>query len=46
MIDLHIHTNYSDGSDSLIKVLEKAQKYNLSIISITDHDNMDAYFEL
>lgn len=46
MIDLHIHTTYSDGTDSLIKVLEKAEKMNLDIISITDHDKVDAYFEL
>ena len=46
MIDLHIHTNYSDGSDSLIDVLKKAEKLNLKYISITDHENCRAYEEL
>ena len=26
MIDLHIHTHYSDGADTLIEVLNKAEK--------------------
>lgn len=46
MIDLHIHTTYSDGSDSLIDVLKKAEKNKLQYISITDHDNCKAYDEL
>lgn len=46
MIDLHIHTTYSDGADSLIEVLKKAENNNLDYISITDHDNCNAYKEL
>lgn len=46
MIDLHIHTNNSDGSDSVIEVLQKAEKLGLSTISITDHDTCKAYEEL
>ena len=46
MIDLHIHTNYSDGADTLIEVLEKAEKNKLEYISITDHDNCRVYKEL
>ena len=46
MIDLHIHTKYSDGTWSLKKVLREAEKAGLEIISITDHDTLDAYFEL
>ena len=38
MIDLHIHTTNSDGSDSVIDVLKKAEKLGLTHISITDHD--------
>ena len=26
MIDLHVHTTYSDGADSLIEVLKKAEE--------------------
>ena len=46
MIDLHVHTTYSDGADSLIEVLKKAEKFGLTHISITDHDNCKAYREL
>lgn len=46
MIDLHIHTTYSDGTDSIEEVLKKAEDEKLEIISITDHDNVGAYFEL
>ena len=46
MIDLHIHTNYSDGTDTVIDVLKKAEELKLDIISITDHENCNAYFEL
>lgn len=42
-IDLHIHTNYSDGTDSLEKVLEIASDIGLKYISITDHESMEAY---
>ena len=46
MIDLHLHTKYSDGSDSVLELLEKAEKLKLEYISITDHDNVNAYKEL
>lgn len=46
MIDLHIHTLNSDGSDSVIDVLKKAEEKKLKYISITDHDNCKGYSEL
>ena len=46
MIDLHIHTNNSDGSDSVIEVLKKAQKHELSYMSITDHESVNGHYEL
>ena len=46
MIDLHIHTKYSDGTDSVIEVLRKAEKLGLKAIAITDHENCDAYKEI
>ncbi len=46
MIDLHIHTNHSDGTDSVEELLKKAEKSNIEIISITDHDSVGAYYEL
>lgn len=46
MIDLHIHTNNSDGTDSVEELLKKAQKLKLEYISLTDHDNCNGYEEL
>ena len=46
MIDLHIHTHYSDGTENCMTVLKKCQEKNLDYISITDHNSVDAYFEL
>ena len=46
MIDMHIHTKYSDGTYTVKEVLEKAEKLGLKYISITDHDNCKAYNEL
>lgn len=46
MIDLHLHTNHSDGTDTVTELLEKAEQQNLEIISITDHDTVDGYEEL
>ncbi len=42
-IDLHIHTNHSDGTDSVEELLRKAENKKLEIISITDHDQIGAY---
>ncbi len=46
MIDLHMHSVYSDGENTVIELLEKAQINKLEYISITDHDNCSAYTEL
>lgn len=43
MIDLHIHSIYSDGTDSVIELLKKAQNKKLTYISITDHNTCSAY---
>ena len=46
MIDLHLHTNYSDGTDTVKELLVNAENNNLEIISITDHDSIDSYYEI
>lgn len=46
MIDLHTHTNYSDGTWNLKKLLEEAEKTNIEILSITDHNTINSYKEL
>ena len=44
-IDLHTHTNYSDGSLEPRALVELAKQRNLSAISITDHDTVDGLEE-
>lgn len=46
MIDLHMHTNNSDGADSTEELIKKAEKLKLKYISITDHDNCHAHEEI
>ncbi len=46
MVDIHSHTTYSDGSSSVDELLSEAQKLNLSLLSITDHNTIQAHFEL
>lgn len=46
MIDLHLHTTSSDGSDEPELILKKAEQLGLSYISITDHDSLGAYEKL
>jgi len=43
MIDLHIHSNCSDGSDDYKTILMKAERIGLEGVSITDHDNCKVY---
>lgn len=42
-IDLHMHTNKSDGALTPKQIIDEAVKANLQTISITDHDTIDAY---
>jgi predicted metal-dependent phosphoesterase TrpH len=42
-VNLHIHTNHSDGVLTPTEVINEAQKANLKLISITDHNSVDAY---
>lgn len=46
MIDLHMHTTFSDGTESCETVLKKCQEKKLDYISITDHNTALAYNEL
>ena len=46
MIDLHMHTTYSDGTDNLTELLKKASLKKLEVISITDHNRCKAYEEM
>ena len=43
IIDLHIHTNCSDGAMTPKDIIDEAVKNGVSILSIADHDTVDAY---
>ena len=44
--DLHIHSDYSTGSQSLVEIISEALSKDISLISITDDDTMASYREL
>ncbi|MDD5936907.1 MAG: PHP domain-containing protein [Clostridiales bacterium] len=44
-IDLHVHTNASDGTCTPSEVVEKALQIGLSAIAITDHDTVSGIKE-
>ena len=46
MIDLHTHTNCSDGADDYKALLTNAEKTGITILSITDHDNCKVYDQM
>jgi len=41
-LDLHVHTNYSDGSFTLEEVIALAKKRKVKVLAITDHDVISA----
>lgn len=43
LIDLHTHTNFSDGELSPNELIKKAKENGIGIISITDHDTLEGY---
>lgn len=43
MIDLHIHTQYSDGDKTVEEILKMCEKKRIEYISITDHDTCKQY---
>ena len=45
MIDLHLHTNYSDGSLCPAEVVRRASRIPLKAIAITDHDTISGVEE-
>ncbi len=41
MIDLHVHTNASDGTFSPVAVVKMAAELGLTAVAITDHDTVE-----
>ena len=40
MIDLHLHSKFSDGTDSPTELIDKALNLKLKAIALTDHDTI------
>ncbi|MBE5738300.1 MAG: PHP domain-containing protein [Clostridiales bacterium] len=40
MVDLHCHSKFSDGTDTVDKIVDKWIDLNLKFVSITDHDTI------
>ena len=45
-IDLHIHTDASDGTYSPNELLNKIQEYGIKIFAVTDHDTINGAVEI
>ncbi|MCX8172388.1 MAG: CehA/McbA family metallohydrolase [Archaeoglobaceae archaeon] len=43
--ELHVHSNFSDGMDSVGEILRKAVENGIEVVSITDHDTIDGSLE-
>lgn len=46
LMDLHIHTDYSDGDLSPSQIIEEVRKNNINTFSITDHDTLKGVQEI
>ena len=44
-IELHAHTNHSDGSFTTEELLGRAQDFGYDILTITDHNTVAPYEE-
>ena len=40
-VDLHVHSTYSDGTNTPSELIAIASSKNLSAIALTDHDTLD-----
>ena len=45
MIDLHTHTNFSDGTDTPTELVNKALASGITTLAITDHDSISGWDE-
>lgn len=46
MVDMHIHTVYSDGNKTVEEILKMCEEKKLKYISITDHDTCKQYDDI
>ena len=45
-MDMHIHTNNSDGEHSVSEIIELIKENNIKTFSITDHDSINSCVEI
>jgi predicted metal-dependent phosphoesterase TrpH len=45
-IDMHTHSNYSDGVHAPAALIDMAKSKGLAGLALTDHDSMEGYPEL
>ena len=41
IVDLHIHTDASDGCDNPVTLIQKAQAKGIGLLAVSDHDSID-----
>ena len=46
MIDLHMHSLYSDGTSTTNELVKMAMEKNMKLISLTGHDTIDGLSEM
>ena len=46
MIDLHMHSTASDGTDTPVEILTKVKEAGITIFSLTDHDTAEGVKEI
>lgn len=46
LADLHVHSNNSDGSDSVENLVKEIKKANIKIFALTDHDTIAGCIEI
>lgn len=44
--NLHVHSNYSDGTKTIKEIDDLAQKGCFDVVAITDHDTVNSIAEL
>ncbi len=44
--DLHLHSNNSDGSDTVYELFKKVVSKNIKIFALSDHDSVAGIFEM
>lgn len=45
-VDLHVHSNCSDGSDNISELINNIKKNNIEIFALTDHDTIEGCIEM